>query len=93
MQIALLYVSNTLWMVILCNRLSIGVNDKPLREIVSIFVTFDSKTHVLKSTCVFETRTATGRKHFARQGSGVSHIFIFIISNGEKILSNVNVVV
>ena len=28
-------------MVILCNRLSIGVNDKPLREIVSIFVTFD----------------------------------------------------
>ena len=41
---------------------------------------------------VFETRTATGREHFARQGSGVFQIFILIISNGEKILSNVNVV-
>ena len=45
------------------------------------------------STRVFETRTATGREHFARQGSGVSQTFILIISNGEKILSNVNVVV
>ena len=40
-----------------------------------------------------ETRTATGREHFAYQGSDVSRIFILIISNGEKILSNVNVVV
>ena len=41
----------------------------------------------------FETRTATGREHFACQDSGVSQIFILIISNGEKILGNVNVVV
>ena len=40
---------------------------------------------------VFETRTATGREHFTC--SGVSQIFVLIISNGEKILSNVNVVV
>ena len=44
-------------------------------------------------TRVFETRTATGREHFASQGSGVSQIFILIIFNGEKILSNVNVIV
>ena len=42
---------------------------------------------------VFDTRTATGREHFVFQDSGVSHIFILIISNGEKILCNVNVVV
>ena len=40
------------------------------------------------STRVFEMRTATGRGHFAYQDSGVSQI---IISNGEKILSNINV--
>ena len=45
------------------------------------------------STRVFETRTATGREHFACQDSVVSHIFIPIISNGEKILSNLSVVV
>ena len=45
------------------------------------------------STRVFETRTATGREHFVFQDSGVSHIFILIICNGEKILSNGNVVV
>ena len=45
------------------------------------------------STRVFETRTANGRENFACQDSGVSQIFILIISNGEKILSNVNVVV
>ena len=44
------------------------------------------------STRVFETRTATGREHFTCQDSGVSQIFVLIISNGEKILSNVNVV-
>ena len=44
------------------------------------------------STRVFETRTATGRENFACQDSGVSQIFVLIISNGEKILSNVNVV-
>ena len=41
---------------------------------------------------VFETRTATGKEHFVSQDSGVSQIFILIISNGEKILCNVNVV-
>ena len=41
---------------------------------------------------VFETRTATGKEHFVSQDSGVSQIFILIISNGEKIHSNVNVV-
>ena len=45
------------------------------------------------STRVFETRTATGREHFACQDRGVSHIFILIIPNGEKVLSNVNVIV
>ena len=45
------------------------------------------------STRVFETRTATGREHFTCQDSGVSQIFVLIISDGEKILSNVNVVV
>ena len=41
---------------------------------------------------VFETRTSTGREHFACQDNAVSQIFIPIIANGEKILSNVNVV-
>ena len=41
---------------------------------------------------VFETRTATGKEHFACQDSGVSHIFILIISNGGKILINIKVV-
>ena len=41
----------------------------------------------------FEKRTATGREHFACQDSGVSQISKLIISNGEKILSNVNVIV
>ena len=45
------------------------------------------------STRVLETRTATGKEHFACEDSGVSQIFILIISNGEKIFSNVNVVV
>ena len=40
---------------------------------------------------VFETRMATGREHVACQDSGVSQIFKLIISNGEKILRNVNV--
>ena len=45
------------------------------------------------STRVFETRTATGREHFTCQDRIVSQIFILLISNWEKILSNVNVVV
>ena len=44
------------------------------------------------STRVFETRTATGREHFACQDRIVPQIFILLISNGEKILSNLNVV-
>ena len=45
------------------------------------------------STRVFETRTATGKKHFARYDRTISQIFILLISDGEKILINVNVVV
>ena len=45
------------------------------------------------STCVFETQTANGREHFACQDNGFSQIFTAVISNGKKILSNVNVVV
>ena len=45
------------------------------------------------STRVFETRTATGREHFARQARIVSQIFILLISIEENKLSNVNVVV
>ena len=41
------------------------------------------------STRVFETRTATGREHFACKDSDVSQIFIQIIPNGEKVLSKV----
>ena len=40
------------------------------------------------STRIFETRTATGKEHFASQGSGVSQIFVLIMSNGEKKLGN-----
>ena len=45
------------------------------------------------STRVFETRTATGREHSVCQDSSVSHIFILIIHNREKVLSIVNVMV
>ena len=45
------------------------------------------------STRVFETRTATGREQFAFLDRIVFQIFILSISHGEKILSNVNVVV
>ena len=45
------------------------------------------------STRVFGTRTVTGREPFVCHDSDVSQIFILIISNGEKILSNVNMVV
>ena len=45
------------------------------------------------STRVFETRTATGREQFALLDRIASQIFILFISNGEKILRNVNVVV
>ena len=51
-------------------------------------------TDVEEETLGFlQTRTATGREHFACQDRIVSQIFILTISNGEKILSNVNVVV
>ena len=45
------------------------------------------------STRVFETRTATGSEYFARQDSGLSQIFKLRVSNSEKILSDINVVV
>ena len=60
-----------------------NVNQRPLTTILGSL-----------STRVFETRMATGREHFTCQDSGVSQIFVLIISNGERILlSNVNVVV
>ena len=54
-----------------------------------------SSSHMreLKHDSVFETRTATGRKHFACLDRIVSQSLILPVSNGEKILSNVNVVV
>ena len=45
------------------------------------------------STFVFEMQMAIGRKHFTCQDGIVSQIFIVLTSNGERILSNVNVVV
>ena len=45
------------------------------------------------STCVFETRTATEREYFVCEDRSVSQISMLLISNGEKIVSNVNVVV
>ena len=45
------------------------------------------------STHAFETQTATGREHSVCQDSGVSHIFIPIIHNREKVLRIVNVMV
>ena len=44
------------------------------------------------STHIFETRTATRREHFAFLDRIVSQIFILLISNEEKILSDVTVV-
>ena len=52
-----------------------------------------NKTIGSLSTRVFETRTATGSEHFACQDNGVSQTFILIICNGEKMRSNINVVV
>ena len=45
------------------------------------------------STHAFVTGRATGREHFGCQDSGVSHIFVLIIPNGEKELNNVNMIV
>ena len=45
------------------------------------------------STRVFKTRTATGSEYFARQDSGLSQIFKLRVSNSEKILIDINVVV
>ena len=42
---------------------------------------------------ILETRTATGSEHFSCQDRIVSQIFILLISNGEMILSKVNVIV
>ena len=42
-------------------------------------------------THVFETQTAIGREYFAGQDRVVLQISILLISNGEKILSNVTV--
>ena len=66
---------------------------KPANADVFPAVTGFAETVGSLSTHVFETRTTTGRGHFACQDSGVSQIFIPSISNGEKILGNANAVV
>ena len=45
------------------------------------------------STRVLETRTATGREHFACQDRVASQNFILLISNADKIFSSVNMAV
>ena len=62
------------------------------RPIVKSLFSRPAATSTTRHTRGFETRTATGRENFACQDSGVSQILVLIISNGEKILSNVNVV-
>ena len=42
---------------------------------------------------VFEQQKETGSGHFTCQGRGLSHIFKLIVSNSEKILNDINVVV
>ena len=42
------------------------------------------------STRVFETRTATGREHFACQDSGISQNILLTIPNGGKIPNNIS---
>ena len=70
------------------NALKNAATKKPTRKIERPTV----KSPSLIYRDVKHARTATGRDHFACQGRGVSQIFIFIIPNGERILSNVNVV-
>ena len=57
------------------------------------FLSLSTTTIGSLSTLVFEAQPVTGREHFACQDRIVSQIFILLISGGEKILSNVNVVV
>ena len=74
-----------------------GERNESLREhrLFLIFISSTSFDNFLGSLsiCVFETRTATGKKHFVCRDSGVFQIFIPIISDGEKIFSNANEVV
>ena len=60
-----------------------------------LFVLSPPSTSLLGSlsTRVFETRTATGSEDFTCKDRIVSKIFIPLISNDEKILRNVNMVV
>ena len=65
-----------------------------LKEMVTFFPRWSPiQTLGRLSTRAFKTPTATGREHFARKESGVSQIFIVIIPNGVKVMSNANVVV
>ena len=67
---------------------SLHWNKKSLHELEQTGVFW--RLGSLLSTHVFETRTTTGRGHFAYQDSGFSQTFIPSISNGEKILGNAN---
>ena len=63
-------------------------------NVLKITLTLSLTNRELNSTCdVFETWTTTGSEHFACPDSSVSHIFKLIISNVEKILYNINVIV
>ena len=61
-----------------------------LKQFIIIYrLLFETPSNIIiKNACC-----ATGRESFVFQDSGVSHNFILIISNEEKILGNVNVVV
>ena len=55
------------------------INDIDKREKWSLHLSGQFKQLGSLSTCVFETRTPTGREHVACQDSGVSQIFTLII--------------
>ena len=52
-----------------------------------------SQAKIIKPACFFKMQTATGREDFAYWDHIASQIFIQLISNEEKILGNVTVVV
>ena len=80
-------------------RKTAGLNNFQKPQLQSILLLFSFEHPCLGpfvlgslSKGIYETRTATGREHFTCRDGGVSKIFILIISNGEEILSTINVV-
>ena len=72
------------------SAVEVNIEDDRFTVVCSRQVVFKTLIGSL-GTRVFETRTATGRGHSVCQDSGVSHIFMLIIHNREKVLSIVNV--